>query len=306
MTTRTLVTLAALIAASACGPTPGPDGGVGGGGAGGGSSGGSGGGLTGGGAGGGAGGGGGGAGGGDDAGVNHPPVVGATIEVFRTGPVTDAGTLAAGEYVTLSITATDADADLLTFQWSHAGGPLDAGARGTFTSAGSSVTGWYPADVLVSTPYSLQVSVTDGRGAPIVRTIDLTAGAARFTDVYAAFLGATVCTVCHGGAAPANGMDLSVSQAAAYATLVNVDHNEHPIAQPTWCTGQGIFKRVAAGPTDAGVDYAAKSLLYLKITGTQPAPMCGESMPALSMNTLLPPYKALMLRSWINAGARDD
>lgn len=94
---------------------------------------------------------------------------------------------------------------------------------------------------------------------------------------------------------------------------MNVDHNEHPLGNPTGCTGQGIFKRVAIAPPDAGapadggaVDYAAQSLLYLKVTHTQPQPMCGDNMPALAMDQLVPEWQRIMLRSWINAGARND
>jgi hypothetical protein len=104
-----------------------------------------------------------------------------------------------------------------------------------------------------------------------------------FAAVYAIF--DAHCEICHGGQAPVAGLDFSTEE-TAYKTTVGV----HAGGEGSVCAGSGLVR------VDPGS--ASKSLLYLKISGTQP---CGDRMPY--HQTPLGGSDIAEIASWINDGA---
>lgn len=277
MPTRAVAALfIGLLITSCGGPEASLDGGGGG-------TGGAGGGAAGGGAGGGggsadAGGGGAGGGGGTmDAGVNHEPVVAAAIATSNT-------TAFAGQVIDLSITATDADGDRLTYAWSQ----VSPSTMGTFVQVlGANTRRWWSPETTTPTTYTLRVSVTDNRSAPITRDVTITVSAPRWQDVYATFLGTSLCTGCHGSMGQ---YVVGATAAQAYANVVNVNHR-----RGAGCNSAGITKLVVPGDK-------LTSLLWRKCAGTQPA-ACGVTMP---QGGATPDHHIVSLGSWIQIGAPNN
>lgn len=273
-----------LAAVAACGGAGDVDAGTGGGG-GAAQGGGAGGGVTdagaGGGVGGGAGGGaGGGLGGGGGAmGPNHPPVVSPDL----AAPVT---TGFAGQLLDLSISATDEDGDRLTFTWT---GP------GTFvTPASPNMVRWYSPRTTAVTPYTVSVSVTDGRSPPQQRSVTLSIRPPRFSEVYGRILGVPAlqggqCTGCHGAMGQ---YTVGSTAAQAWTNLVGAPHH-----QGAGCRNAGVTQLVVPGNLGT-------SLVYLKMMGTQPM-TCGAEMPRGAATAALG-WQAVAVGSWIEVGAPND
>jgi hypothetical protein len=93
------------------------------------------------------------------------------------------------------------------------------------------------------------------------------------------------CVGCHGGSAPVAGLDFSTST-SAYSTLVGV----HAGGDGSACAASGLLR------VDPGA--SSRSLLYLKISGTQP---CGERMPF--HGTPLADDVIAKVADWIDEGA---
>ncbi len=85
-------------------------------------------------------------------------------------PTASATTVAEQQPVTLSVTATDADNDTLTYSWSQVS---PASPTGSFSDAASATPTWTAPDVNASGTYTLRVTVTDGKGGSVQGTVDL-------------------------------------------------------------------------------------------------------------------------------------
>jgi hypothetical protein len=222
--------------------------------------------------------GGGAGGGGGTPGPNHPPIVAATI----TAAVTQGF---AGQVLDFSITATDEDFDVLTYQWA---GP------GTFVTPGSpNRVRWFSPVTTTATDYTLSVSVTDGRSPAESRSVTVSITPPRFQDVYGRLLGLPVlsggqCVGCHGGMGQ---YTVGSTAAQAWTNLVGAPHH-----QGAGCTSAGLARLVVAND-------AEHSLLYRKLMGTQPM-ACGAEMPRGTSVTLS--WAAVAVGSWIGVGAPND
>jgi hypothetical protein len=231
--------------------------------------------------------GGGGSSGGGLPGPNVPPDVAAAI----TAPVTSGY---AGQLFALSLSATDANLDRLSFTWSQVS---PTGAQGTFVENGSpEAQRWFSPETLTPTTFVLRVSVTDGRSPAVTREVTVTVRPPRFTEVYANVLGLGVfsggqCTGCHGSM---GNYSVGASANAAWTRLVNVPHT-----QAASCRAQGLTVLVSPGNPDA-------SLLYRKMAGTQPME-CGDVMPRGTTATPpSPPNQVVAVGTWIRLGAPND
>ncbi|MFP2903618.1 Ig-like domain-containing protein [Pyxidicoccus sp. 3LFB2] len=204
-------------------------------------------------------------------GQNRAPTVAATI----TAP----GTLLAGATGAFSITASDADGDTLTYAWTQQA----PATQGTWVGAttGNSAQ-WYSPAVGTQTSFTLSVSVTDGKSAPVVRTVTVPVTVPRYaTDIQTVWSTAN-CTGCH----PTSG-GLNLSAASSYSNLVNVT------------------ARVAACNTLSRVKPSAPddSVLVRKLEGTA----CGTRMPRNNTTYFdQNPGLLVRVRSWILAGALND
>jgi len=229
----------------------------------------------------------GGASGGGLPGPNVPPVVGAAI----TAPVTS---VFAGQLASLSISATDANQDRLTFTWTQVS---PAGEQGFFFQNGSpNAQRWSSPETLTPTAYVLRVSVTDNRSPPEEREVTVMVRPPRFTDVFNAVLGVPVlqggqCVGCHGSM---GSYTVGGTPNAAWTRLVNVAHNHG-----AGCRSAGVTSLVV--PNDK-----QRSLLYLKMAGLQPA-ACGDVMPrGTSAVPPSPPNQTVTVGTWIRLGAPND
>jgi hypothetical protein len=216
-----------------------------------------------------------------DAGPNHPPVVGAAIVTNRT-------TAYAGQVVELALGVTDEDGDPLQFTWS--------GPGAFFENGNPSAQRWFSPELASPTTVTLGVSVTDGRSAPITRQVNVDVTVPRFSDVYATILAVPVlqggqCVGCHGSMGM---LQLAPTRSGAWLQLVNAPHQ-----RGGGCSAAGVSSLVVPGDVQA-------SLLYLKMSSTQPA-ACGDGMPAMSQVTPASPLQFIVtVGSWIRAGALDD
>lgn len=220
-------------------------------------------------------------------GPNVPPVVGAAI----VAPMTSGW---AGQLFPLSLTASDANGDRLTFTWTQVS---PAGDQGGFIENGSpNAQRWYAPETLTPTTYVLRVSVTDGRSAPETREVSVMVRPPRFSEVYGAILGLPVlqggqCVGCHGSM---GSYTVGASASAAWSRLVNVTHNFGAA-----CRNAGVPSLVV--PNDK-----SRSLLYLKMSGTQPAG-CGDVMPrGTTAVPPSPPNQVVAIGTWIRLGAPND
>ncbi len=230
---------------------------------------------------------GGGASGGGLPGPNVPPVVGAAI----VAPMTSGF---AGQLLPLSISATDANQDRLTITWTQVS---PSGEPGTFFENGSAnAQRWSSPETLTPTTFVLRVEVTDGRSPAETREVTVMIRPPRFTEVFANVLGVPVlqggqCTGCHGSM---GSYTVGSTANAAWSRIVNVAHNHG-----AGCRNAGVPSLIV--PNDK-----ARSLLYLKMVGTQPA-ACGGVMP-LGTTAIppSPPNQAVTLGTWIRLGAPND
>lgn len=202
--------------------------------------------------------------------VNRPPNVSATISVSPSMP-------AAGQVVTLSITASDPENDPLTIVWTQ----LSPAVPGTFGSPGQASTTWFSPELDVdSLNFTLQVSVSDGHNPAEVRQVTLTVS----TPSYAANVQAiwtAQCVSCHGGTSPAG--QLTLEAGSSWAALVN----------------QAMVKS-CSDPTRVVPGAPSSSGLVDRLTGNSCGTRMPEGKPALSAGDLV------MIQSWIRHGALDN
>jgi hypothetical protein len=98
-------------------------------------------------------------------GSDDPASPGNSAPTITAGPGAQPATISAGETTILTVTATDADGDDLTYTWSS--------DDGTFTGTGSLVV-YTPDAVTVQTVQSAQVVISDGNGGSVTGTVDVT------------------------------------------------------------------------------------------------------------------------------------
>ncbi len=173
--------------------------------------------------------------------------------------------------------AEDPDGDAMTYLWNFGDGITSTAlvpGNHTYTDSGT---------------YTVTFTVTDSNGAadptPDSRTITVTGGGsqATFSAVQSQiFTPSCAFSGCHGGGAPAEGLNLS--SGTAYANIVNVRSSQ-----------RGNLDRIEPGNPDA-------SYLYLKVTGD--SSISGLRMPRSGQ----PLSQELidLLRDWIERGAPND
>lgn len=216
-----------------------------------------------------------------DAGPNHVPVVMPDILVNRT-------TVYAGQVADLALGVTDEDGDFLQFTWS--------GPGSFFENGNPSAQRWFSDERAAPGTATLTVSVTDGRSAPITRSVTLAVTVPRFSDVYSTILVVPPlqggqCTGCHG---TMGDYQVAPTRAGAYTQLVGAAHHRGPM-----CANAGLTALVVPSSPQ-------QSLLYRKMSSTQPA-SCGDGMPAMSTQVPAAPRQFIVtLGSWIRAGAPND
>jgi polyvinyl alcohol dehydrogenase (cytochrome) len=112
-----------------------------------------------------------------------------------------------------------------------------------------------------------------------------------YTEVFKQVIEGCGASFCHGGNV---GMFFVGNQAETYRQLVSVPamDNNAGVGGKASCASLGLTRVVPGDP--------AASLLYLKLTGTQP---CGEAMPPASVGPLLAADKLDLVKRWIEGGA---
>jgi len=90
---------------------------------------------------------------------------------LTSGPSASATTVNEQEAITLSVSASDADGDPLTYAWAQT---APASPVGTFSSTTSANPTWTAPDVTANGTYTLRVTVSDGQGGSVQGSIDIT------------------------------------------------------------------------------------------------------------------------------------
>jgi hypothetical protein len=184
-------------------------------------------------------------------------------------------TVAAGGSVAFAGSVSDPDGDDVTVLWDFGDG---------ITS-----TELVPGDHTYSDPgsYTVTFTATDEHGlddpTPDTRTVTVTGAAATFTQVQdQIFTASCAFSGCHGGGAPAAGLNLTAGQ--AYANIVDVPSTEQP-----------SLDRIE--PSDPAASY-----LWLKVIG-DPS-ISGGRMPL--GGPFLSEELEDLLRGWIEVGAPNN
>ncbi len=208
-------------------------------------------------------------------GTNHSPVA---------VPIASTTAVVMGQSTDLRAQAIDRDGDALTYSWSQTS---PASPQGTFSSTTSDAPTWTAPTVGATTPFTLAVTVSDGKGGSGTATLMVYAK----TSTDPSFLAevstvlARACASCHGGGGGPP-PQLTVEASASYAALVNV---------PAMfaCTSE---VRVKPGDPD-------HSVLFQRMIGST----CGDRMPATD-----PAYydratnELALVRTWIQNGAPNN
>jgi hypothetical protein len=188
-----------------------------------------------------------------------------------------------GQSTGLSVTATDADNDTLTYSWTQSS---PASPQGTLSSGTTPSPTWTAPTVGATTRFTLDVTVSDGKGGTATGHVTVfskpTSDLSFMADVEPLFQ--VPCTSCHGGPSPTGGLNLGPG--FAYSQLVNV-------TPTSGCTN---MVRVKPGDPD-------HSQLILRITGGS----CGVQMPPGDPTYYdRAPDELTKIRSWIQSGAANN
>ncbi len=99
-----------------------------------------------------------------------PPVANNKPPVLTSGPSASATTTNEQQSITLSVSASDADGDPLTYLWTQT---APANPVGTFSSTSVANPTWTAPNVTADGTYTLQVTVSDGRGGSVQGIINI-------------------------------------------------------------------------------------------------------------------------------------
>lgn len=205
--------------------------------------------------------------------LNNPPNVDAAITISSTSVI-------AGDTVNLSIGATDADGDPLTYTWT-----TNPAGQGTFTNATTSAAQWRSPDISAATAYTVELTVSDGTDS-VTRSVEVQVAVPQYARDIQPIWNAQ-CTNCHSSAGRGG---LNLLAGSSHASLVNTP------AAGTPCGGAGRT-RVVPGNVET-------SLLVSKLS---PTPVCGDRMPPGNVSYFdTNPGELTRIRSWILAGAPND
>ncbi|MFL5347326.1 MAG: PKD domain-containing protein [Hyalangium sp.] len=94
-----------------------------------------------------------------------------TSPVLTAGPSASATTINEQQTLNLSVSASDADGDPLTYKWVQT---APTNLMGTFGNSNVANTTWKAPDVTADGTYTLQVTVTDGQGGSVQGTLNIT------------------------------------------------------------------------------------------------------------------------------------
>lgn len=211
----------------------------------------------------------------------QPATRGNTPPVFVQGPAAQPATARAGDTLTLTALAQDAEGDALTYSWRQVD-PESPDALEA-TEDGLGVT-WDAPEVDGPTAFIFEVSVSDGHGPPVRQRVTVPVRVPSFsTDIQPLFN--ALCTQCHGQAAA-----LELGEGLSHANLVGVP------AYAGACAKQQHLARVQPGEPDS-------SVLILRVSGEA----CGHRMPWDHPSWFdTHPEELVRLRSWIRGGALED
>jgi hypothetical protein len=90
--------------------------------------------------------------------------------VITSGPSTSAATINSQQSVNLSVVASDADGDTLTYSW----GQMPTSPAGAFSNAAVANPSWTAPTVTTDTIFQMRVTISDGRGGVASQSVSVT------------------------------------------------------------------------------------------------------------------------------------
>lgn len=212
-----------------------------------------------------------------------PPGNQNTAPVLTAGPSASPATVNEQQPVSLSVSASDADGNPLTYSWSQTS---PASPVGSFSNPSARTPSWTAPDVTASGSYTLRVTVSDGQGGSASGTVNITVQRVNQVPTVSAITG------------PGSLLAGSTGTFSVTASDPDGDSLTYSWSQTAPATPQGTWVGTTTGPStqwySPAVGAQSSFTLSVSVTDGQSAPV----VRTLDVPVTVPRYSADIQSLW--------